>query len=509
MKLSAGITSLALLIGLAGCKEDAPGHPKATGTSDWNEDSHGDVAANYDMVFDASSVLEIHIQIGAEDYLAMQDDMTDLAGELGADPGLGEGAGGDDPPPELFEACVDLAVGDPCEASLGPVDLSGFCFQGPYPELFCLPDGFLPEEPEDLVLLERDPIYVPVEVSVGDETWSHVGMRYKGNSSLAMSWAGGVMKLPFRLDFDKFEDEVPETKNQRFFGFDKLTFASGFSDDSLVRDALVADILDEQGVPVARYRFASVIVDIGAGSMNYGLYTMIEDPADAMAERIFGDNDGNVYKPAGLAADWTEFHEEGFPKKNNESDADWSDVEAAIDALHSPADDDIWREQLDDVFDADGFIRWLAVNTYVGNWDAYGVLAHNYYLFSDPETGVLHWVPWDHNLALADIGQGAAFGSPPSMSLDEITADWPLIRFLMDDPIYRDRYLDAVAEVGSGLASPAAFEERLRAHHDLIAPYVETEVAPYSCLSSQEAFEGSVSQLVDYVASRQVFADEL
>jgi len=31
-------------------------------------------------------------------------------------------------------------------------------------------------------------------------------------------------KYPFRLNFDKFEDDYPEIDNQRFYGFDELIF---------------------------------------------------------------------------------------------------------------------------------------------------------------------------------------------------------------------------------------------------------------------------------------------
>ena len=35
--------------------------------------------------------------------------------------------------------------------------------------------------------------------------WTHVGMRYKGNSSLVASIGSGNGKLPFRLNFDQYE----------------------------------------------------------------------------------------------------------------------------------------------------------------------------------------------------------------------------------------------------------------------------------------------------------------
>ena len=39
-------------------------------------------------------------------------------------------------------------------------------------------------------------------------------------------------KLPFKLDFDEFEDTYPEIDDQRFYGFKQLSFSSNCSDPS-------------------------------------------------------------------------------------------------------------------------------------------------------------------------------------------------------------------------------------------------------------------------------------
>jgi hypothetical protein len=249
----------------------------------------------------------------------------------------------------------------------------------------------------------RDPMYVAATVHYDGRTWTNVGMRYKGNSSLAMATMSGGGKIPFRLDFDRYEDEHPEIRNQRFYGFSKLTFSSNFGDDSQLREAFATEVLRDRGVPAARAAFYRVVVDGGNGPEYWGLYTMIEDPGDgAMLETQFGSKDGNLYKPEGFGADWTKFDKQGFTKKTNEKQADFSDVESAIAALHAPKDDvRAWRAGLEARFDVDLFLRWLAVNSVIQNWDAYGTMPHNYYLYGDPaQKGRLRWIPWDNNFSL-------------------------------------------------------------------------------------------------------------
>jgi hypothetical protein len=227
-----------------------------------------------------------------------------------------------------------------------------------------------------------------------------------------MGGRGG--KLPFRLDFSHYETDFPAIKDQRFYGFEKMTFSSNMSDDSQLREVLATEILRDRGVAAARAAFYRVMVDRGTGPEYWGLYSMIEDPADgAMLDAQFGSHNGNLYKPEGPGADWTYFDKEGFSKKNNKKEADFKDVESAIAALNAPAGNrKAWRSALEARFDVDMFLRWLAVNTAINSWDAYGAMPHNYYLYADPKKDDrLVWIPWDHNMSFG-AGPGGMGGFP-------------------------------------------------------------------------------------------------
>ncbi len=121
----------------------------------------------------------------------------------------------------------------------------------------------------------EEPAWAPVEIGYDGRTWWHVGMRFKGNSSLKIAWERGVRKLGFRLDFDRYEDDYPELRNQRFNGFHELTFSNGFGDASLVRDKVAADLFRAAGVPAAYGAFAAVYLDVGEGPRYAGLFTTI------------------------------------------------------------------------------------------------------------------------------------------------------------------------------------------------------------------------------------------
>jgi spore coat protein H len=486
----------------------------------WSDATHGsDTPPDYALLFDADVVHSLEISIQPADYAAMQ---ANLEGLLGDSPFAGGGRGGPNGPgggavPGGLDGGVPNGAGGP--VGLGPPG-GGF---GPPPG----GDGQLPPFGADagagfgpgsgaISLLSEDPMYVPVEVRRDGHVWTQVGMRYKGNSSLAAS--GGRGKLPFRLDFDEYEDQHPEVDDQRFYGFDELTFASNWNDDSQLRECFATELLRDRGVPAARCAFYRISIDVGNGLEYWGLYSMLEDPSDAMIDSQLGGGDGNLYKPDGSGADWTKFDRVGFVKKTNESAGDWSDVERAITALHADrADAAAWRRGLEATFDVDRFLTWLAINTSMVNWDTYGSLAHNYYLYGAPElAGKLQWVPWDHNLSMQAGGFGprAAGGATTQSARAElfhenVGAQWPLISRLLSDAVYIETYRAKLEHAIGGLFEEDPGGDRLRALHALIAPDVtgaNAETATHTTVSSAAAFDESVggpNGLIAHFAARR------
>jgi spore coat protein H len=476
----------------------------------WNDATHGaTVKPDYARLFSMDRVHELRITIPAASFKAMQEDLATI-GPTGMM--FGRGRGG------------DVVVAAPVEVArmAGPGGPGG---------------AGVPGRGGAINLTSRDPMYVHATVTHDGRTWTDVGMRYKGNSSLVASIGSGNGKIGFRLDFDEYADAFAAIVGQRFYGFQKMTFSSNFGDDTQLREVLASEVMRDRGVPAARAAFYRIFVDGGNGSEYWGLYTMIEDPADgAMLDAQLGSRNGNLYKPEGVGANFTTFDEAGFGQKTNREKPDFSDVKGAVEALNAPATNAAaWRRNLEATFHVDGFLRWLAVNAVIENWDAYGVMPHNYYLYAAPGKA-LQWIPWDHNFAFglmpgpAMFGRGGrgfrpppGAGAPPAAGgvvalppggpgpngpggpggapfppggfggrggpggfggmfgggptgtdiLAERAGDqWPLISKLMADDAYRARYRALLREAMNGLLEPAAFERRVRQLHALVAPFV-------------------------------------
>ena len=419
----------------------------------WTTESHSNATdPNFAEVFDASQVKRLDLVIGETQWGVMVDDMTALYGAPGT------------------------SVGGPGGPGAG-------------------------------LLENADPIYVPASVLYEGQEWTSVGIRFKGNSSLQSTWSSGNLKLSFKMNFDKFEDDVPAIKNQRFFGFKKLSLKNNFDDPSLLREKLMADVFADSGLAMSHTAFYEVYVDRGDGPEYFGVYTLVEEVDDTVIKTQFDDDSGNLYKPDGDAATFAAdtagaVLEDVFIKKTNEDAADFSDIEALYAALHDPVrltDPATWRAQLEAVFETDVFLRYLAINTVAQNWDTYGRMTHNYFLYASPTTGALTWIPWDNNEAL----QAGKRGGSLSLDFGDLdTEAWPLIGFLIADPVYRAQYSEFVGAFVTGVFSPAAMEPKIAAYAALVAPYAAAERPGFTFLRSPSAFTAAITTLQGHCATR-------
>ena len=99
--------------------------------------------------------------------------------------------------------------------------------------------------------------------------------------------------------------------------------------------------------------------------------------------------------------------------------------------------------------------------------------------------------------------------------MDDVGNDWPVIRYLLDDPVYQALYYQELEALLDGAFAIDALHTRIDELHALIAPYVvgpEGEVYPYTNLNSATAFEASIetgeSALKPHVTSRRAAVED-
>ena len=346
-----------------------------------------------------------------------------------------------------------------------------------------------------------DPIYVETQVNQGNFTWEKVGFRLKGNASLSATWRNGIYKLPFKLQFDQFEDQNPDVKNQRFYGFKELSFAPSFGDNTFMKEKLLTELFRKGGVMACKVAYYKVFIDFGQGQKYCGVYHVIESVEEKMVETQSGIKGGNVYKPE---SNMVQFLVNQFEKQNNKELADYTDVKTLISVLNSNSrlsEPEKWKKDLEAVFNVKGFLKYLAVNNTVGNWDSYGQITHNY--FCATVNGVINWIPYDLNLSFQL--KGGNNRTALTMEMKEVGSQWPLIRYIIDDPAYYAFYKQSVKDFIENTFTPAKMSEYIAKQKVILQPNfigIGVEAPPYSNLTSPQSFVQAVSDLERYINDR-------
>ncbi|WP_297089335.1 CotH kinase family protein [uncultured Draconibacterium sp.] len=413
-----------------------------TDYSDWDDATHSSAATlNYDMVFNQSEVLRFDITIDSDDWTSMQSNLSSILSSGSSRPG----------------ESLDF----------------------------------------------DDPSFYPCSFKFNDTEWYHVGIRYKGNSSLQSTYRSGLKKFSFKLDFDEFEDDYPAIKNQRFYGFKQLNLKNNYLDASEMREKVGADLFRQFGLASPQTAFCVVYVDYGSGPQYYGVYTIVEEVDDSVIKTQFADGSGNLYKPDGDAASFASgsYDTSEMELKTNEDSANYSDVRALYDIINSSertSDVEAWKTKLEAVFNVDVFLKYLAANNIIQNWDTYGLMTHNYYLYNNPDNSMLTWIPWDNNEAFQTGKNGGAL----SLGMSEVSSSWPLIKYIIAQPEYEAIYEGYLQQFIDEVFVPADIISTYSTYYDLIKEYVYAEVSGYSFLSNDSQFDSAVETLKTHVQTR-------
>jgi spore coat protein CotH len=429
-------------------KQETTNEEIAIETPDWTETTHSSaVGPDYTTVFQQDKVKRLDIVIGSTNWSAIQ---TDLAGMPRSGPGQ-------------------------------PLD-------GTF-----------------------DPIWVSCDFMFNGTQWYKVGIRVKGNSSLRTTYQMGLKKFSFKLDFDQFENTYPAINNQRFYGFKQLNLNNNFEDQSLMREKVAGDLFREFGVPAAKSAWYEVYIDIGSGPQYFGLYTLVEEVDDTVINTQFTDGTGNVYKPEGNGASFAtgSYTTADYYKKTNVSAADYTDIKAFYDAINNglrTTDPLAWRALMETRINMNTYLKWLAANTVMQNWDTYGRMTHNYYLYNDPTQAKFVWIPWDNNESLQDGKSGGAI----NMDLSGVSSQWPMISYIKSDEVYYAQYKQFAKEFATTVFAPDKMVATYDNYVSLIRTSASKEVTGYTFLSSGiTGFDSSVDQLKQQVSSRNELAIKL
>ena len=312
----------------------------------------------------------------------------------------------------------------------------------------------------------------PASLTVDGTTFDQVGVKKKG-------FFGS-------LDTDKpslkirFDEHVPGLE---YLGLEKLTLNNAHQDPSLLRQCLAYQTFARAGVVVPRCNFAHVRVN-GA---DLGVYVNVEPIDHALTRRRYADGSGPLYEGAlsDFRADWVNTFD---PK----GDGDRSDLQPIVLALESASDAQLVAE-LTPHLDVDRFITYWAMEVLTNHWDGYANDKNNFFVYNDPTTGQLQFMPWGVD---ATFQPGATFG-------DLGTTDGPiavaaagiLTNRLFAVAATRATFLDRQRE----LLQTAWSEPALLAELDRM----ESLIAPIADATQGTGWHGAVDEVRAFVNGRR------
>ena len=204
---------------------------------------------------------------------------------------------------------------------------------------------------------------------------------------------------------------------------------------------LALNIFDEAGVQASRSSYARVYLN----DEYWGLYVLIEQVDKTFLRERFGDDEGNLYKNMDAHnleyKNDADYYKQFFDLKTNEVEDDWSRfIEFTEIINHIGLTNQQYESEITEIFDVDGFLKTLAIDVLLLNWDSYYEHGRNYYIYDNPANNKFVWIPWDYNLSfsMSDI---------PILFNDYNLTEKPLIAHLLDRPVFLQRYVDAYKHV--------------------------------------------------------------
>lgn len=246
--------------------------------------------------------------------------------------------------------------------------------------------------PDSLALLLGDSLYsghefmasVSYQSTVLNLTLDSIGFRARGNTSLASQ------KKSFKIDFNRF---LP---GQKFEGLEEINLNGEHNDVSIMRAFLAQHLLRSAGLPSSRTSYVELYVN----NEYKGLYLNSEHLDDEFLDLRFpGQANGNLWKCA-YGADLTWWganpnnYQQVYELKTNKDSADYSALVHLIDVLNNtPANQFVCAIQ--EVLDVDLFLRNIALEILMGQWDGYAYNKNNFYLYQREGDGKFVYLSYD------------------------------------------------------------------------------------------------------------------
>lgn len=400
--------------------------------------------------------------------------------------------------------------------------------------------------------------YISCDVTINGTTFSSVGIRPKGNSSLSMVAGSDSDRFSFKFEFDHYID------GQTCYGLDKLVINNIQSDTTYMKEYMSYELMTYMGVRTPLYAYTEVTVN----GEDWGFYLAVEALEESFAQRNYGTNHGMLYKPESMGARGNGMMND-FINNNNNANKDANNdktnaqkpqgnfdnkmkgnmqggfpgdfggdsgggfpgglgggsgggtdliyTDDKISSYSNIFDSEVFKGtdkdysrvinalknlnegiNLEKYINVDEVLKYIAVNTFVVNLDSYfSNMKHNYYLYE--EEGQLSMLPWDYNLAFAGFQSGSA-GSAVNFPVDTPVSgvelsERPMVAKLLEVDEYKEKYHQYLQEIVDGYINNGTYEATINKVDSLISEYVKNDPSSFG---TYEQYTAAVPVLIEF-----------
>lgn len=236
-------------------------------------------------------------------------------------------------------------------------------------------------------------------------------------------------KPSLKLKFDEY------VADQKVSGMKRMTLNNNRQDRSFIKQCIAYAVFRDAGIPAPRCNFAHVTVN----GNDMGVFAHVESVKKPFLRRHFADDEGVLYE--GTLSDFRDGWSGTFEQKTNKTEPTTAGLDAMRLALQSS--DSELLAALEPIIDVDQFINFWAAEVLIAHWDGYANNTNNFYVYNDPTSGQLRFMPWGVDGVLADANPFPDGNDPPKV----VYATGLLARRLYLLPETRTRYLNRLREL--------------------------------------------------------------
>jgi hypothetical protein len=289
-----------------------------------------------------------------------------------------------------------------------------------------------------------------------------IGFRTRGNMSRdrIQNDEGEPQFQNFKISFH--EDYTPEISKRTVFELEEIDLKGNRNyDETYLTEKFSLDLMKSFGVFAAQTTLVKFLITIGDQTYDYGVYTAFEPIDDNFIKRRLTKeaSDGHLYKslwqnfgPANLGyiqnnraigiKNEAINYRPTYDLKTRKWEENHTNLREFIDKINGYNNHD-FIQYIEENFEVDMFLRYLAVGALLGNPDDYRAMGNNYYLYQNASTQKWMIIPYDYDHGMGQGWNGGGLFEDWSVGLD--IYDWANVNaHLLGQPNYPHVLVDRI-----------------------------------------------------------------